>query len=277
VATVQLRKIFCVIDPTTNRQRALERAAWVAGRSRACVHAYLCFPGASAVPADDREEYLAAERRRHELWLEALLAPFRSEGVEFETEIESADDWRSALIDAAQRASADLIIRATYQRSALQRRVLKTTDWTLLREARCPVLLVKTDQPDPARPVLAAVDIKAKDAPHQKLTETVIEYAKAVAAVTGAELHAVNAYQGEMNFVHPPDLAKRLGIERRQAHVGNSAPEDLITEIAGKLGTPLVVIGSLARRGMSGAVVGNTAERILDQIQSDILCIIRQP
>jgi len=276
VAAIQLKNIFCVIDPTTNRQRALERAVSVAAASGGRVHAYLCHMLPSGIPAEDRDELRAAEGSRHEAWLERLVEPHRSKGVEIITEIESTEDWRGALAKAAERAGADIIMRATFRRTALQRRVLKTTDWTLLRAARCPLLLIKTDTVDTLQHVLAAVNLKAKDAPHQQLTETVIEWAKAVATATAAELHAVNAYQGGMNFVHPPDLAKRFGIERRCAHVGDSTPEALITETATELGAPLVVIGSLARKGMSGAIVGNTAERLLDQLQTDVLCIVQQ-
>jgi universal stress protein E len=276
VAAIQLKNIFCVIDPTTNRQRALERAVSVAAASGGRVHAYLCHMLPNGIPADDRDEFRAAERARHEAWLERLVEPHRSKGVDIVIEIESTEDWRSALANAAERAGADIIMRATFRRTALQRRVLKTTDWTLLRAARCPLLLIKTDSVDTLQHVLAAVNLKAKDAPHQQLTETVIEWAKAVAGATAAELHAVNAYQGGMNFVHPPDLAKRFGIERRCAHVADSTPEALITETAMALGAPLVVIGSLARKGMSGAIVGNTAERLLDQLQTDVLCIVQQ-
>jgi len=275
VAEIKVNNIFCVLDPTTNRQAALNRATWIATAYKARIHAYLCHQMPSGIPAADREEFLAAERARYEAWVDRLVEPVRAQNIEVNIEIENADDWRGALVTAAQRADADLIIRTTQRRTALQRRVLKTTDWTLLREARCPVLLIKSDAREPLKHVLAAVNLNAKDAAHRELTDTVIDYAKAVAAATGAELHAANAYQDEVNFVHPPDLAKRFGIERRQTHVANSTPEELIAETVAELGGPLVVIGSLARKGMTGAIVGNTAERMLDQLQTDVLCIVK--
>jgi nucleotide-binding universal stress UspA family protein len=78
------------------------------------------------------------------------------------------------------------------------------------------------------------------------------------------------------NFVHPPDLAKRVGIERSKAHVGEGAPEVQIAATVSELGSPLVVIGSMARKGMSEMVVGNTAERILDQINADIMVVVQR-
>jgi universal stress protein E len=275
VAEIRVNNIFCVLDPTTNRQAALNRATWIATAYQARIHAYLCHQLPSGIPAADRTEFLAAERARYEAWADRLVEPARAQGITVTVELESADDWRDALVVAAARSNADLIVRTTQRRTALQRRVLKTTDWTLLREARCPVLLIKSDARAPLEHVLAAVNLNARDAAHRELTDIVIDYAKAVATATGAELHAANAYQDEVNFVHPPDLAKRLDIERRQTHVANTTPDKLIAETVAALGDPLVVIGSLARKGMTGAIVGNTAERILDQLQTDVLCIVK--
>jgi universal stress protein E len=272
-----LRKILCVIDPTTPEQRALFRAATIAQNSRAVVHAYLCFALPANASYQDVDEMRAAETRRHQLWLDDLVASYRNDDIQVTTEVECQDDWRGALAAAAGRAEADLIVRSSYRRTALQRRMLKTTDWTLLRESRCPVLLVKSGSVRKLDNVVVAVNVAAKDAPHQRLNDTVIAYAQSVAEMTGARLHAVNAFQGSMNFVHPPDLAKRVGVERAQAHVGDLSPEELIAEVVEKVGASLVIIGSLSRRGVSAMVVGNTAERILDNVGADVLTVFAKP
>ncbi len=274
MSVTPLRNIFCVIDPTTNNQRALTRAASVAATSGARIHAYLCCaPGKER--AQDRDEYRAAELRRHELWLAQLVQPHLDAGLNISTEVECQEHWRAAIVSAARRSEADLIVRSSFRRTALQRRMLKTTDWTLLREAHCPVLLVKTERVGALENVLLALNLAATDDAHQQLTDTLIQYGKGVARFTGADLHAVNAYQGSVNFIHPPDLAKRLGIDRSRAHVGDGTPDEQIARVVEKLGAPLVVIGSIARKGVSGLVVGNTAERILDGIPADVLVVMQ--
>lgn len=277
MAAPQLTKIFCVIDPTTPHQRALVRAASVAAGSQATVHAYLCFALPANASYQDADELREAELARHTLWLDKLVEPYLADGIQVTTEVECQNNWRDALAAAATRAEADLVVRSSYRRTALQRRVLKTADWTLLRESRCPVLLVKTGSVAQLDNVLVALNIAAKDEPHQRLNDTVITYSQAVARLSGAKLHAVNAFQGSQNFVHPPDLAKRVGVERAQAHVGDASPEELIARVAEKVGATLVIIGSLSRRGMSGLVVGNTAERILDNVNADVLTVFESP
>ncbi len=270
---IQLRKIFCVIDPTTNTQRALTRAAYIASGTGAAVHAYLCIYSHSDQPSEDREDMRAAELAKHDAWLERIVETVRARGVEVSVEIDWQDDWRAALGPAAARAGADLIVKSSFRRSAPQRRLLKTADWTLMRSAPCPVLLVKSDLPLSQGSVLAAVHLGAEDPEHQALNDAVIAYANSVASAAGVDLHAVNAYAGSDHFVHPPDLARRVGIPRTHAHVGDAEPEELIAQVAREIGAQLVVVGSVARRGIRGAVVGNTAERILDHVDADVVAV----
>lgn len=277
MAAPQLQRIFCIIDPTSNHQRALARSVSIAAESRAAIHAYVAVQIPDDVHHEDPDEFHAAELSRYRLWLDNLTAPYAADGVQITTEAEPVKDWRDALAPAAQRAEADLIVRSTFRRSPLRRQMLKSADWKLLREARCPVLLVKSDRVLALDKVLVAVNLRNEDQAHQQLTDSVIAYAQAVSRFTGGELHAVNAYQGSMNFVHPPDLAKRLDIDRRRAHVGEGSPEAVITQIAEKISAPLVIIGSLSRRGVSGMVVGNTAERILDGVDADVLTVVQAP
>lgn len=276
---IQLRKIFCVIDPTTNNQRALTRAGYIAAGTGAAIHAYVCTYVHSDQPAEDREELRAAEIDRYQAWVERLVAPVRARSIDVTTEVDWQEDWRAALGPAAERVGADLIVKSSYRRSAPQRRLLKTSDWTLLRTAPCPVLLVKSEKPLSEGKVLVAVNLGAEDEVHQRLNDAVIAYGSAVASAAGVDLHAVNAYHGSDHFIHPPDLARRVGIPRANAHVGDAEPEELIAKVAEEIGAQLVVVGSVARRGLSGAVVGNTAERILDHVKADVVTVFvpREP
>lgn len=273
---MDIRKVFCIIDPTTPEQPALARAIGIVRNTGASLHAYICAPGAFNLPAEDREAMREAELARHEAWLEKLIAPYKDKGCVITHEVESSEDWRAALAPAAERAGADLIVKPSYRRSAIQRRFVKTSDWTLLRAAKCPVLFVKAGHMGEFDKILLAVNLAAKDKTHAALNDEVVAYGKAVADLTNAELHVVNAYDGSENFVHPPDVAKKTGTTRDHVHVGDSDPEELIAKVSEKLGSPMVIIGSVARTGMNAAVVGNTAERILDKLATDVLVIVKE-
>ncbi len=272
---MKLDKLFCVIDPTTNHQTTLERATFLARNGSPSIHAFLCFTPPTGTPVADDAAFRAAEQKRHELWLEDLVTPLRDEGCRVTTETVCSNDWREGISTAVAEHHADLTIKAAHRRSPLQRRFLKTSDWVVLRDAKTPVLFVKRPQPGAIKRVLAAVNIAATDAPHQGLTDLVIAEGHDVATTLGAELHVVNAYYDSKNFIHPPDLAKRVGLPRAQCHVGDGAPEAVIAATAEKIAADLVIIGSVGRKGMAAAVVGNTAERILDSVDADILTVFR--
>lgn len=276
-ARLAFKKILCIIDPTTNQQRALDRAAFIARQNGASVHALLCFVPPEGVAAEDADAFVAAEQLRHELWLEELVKPLRVADAKVTTEVQTSSDWRTGLAEAVRRADADLLIKAASTRSALRRRLMKTSDWLVLREARCPVLFAKRSDTAAIENVLAAVNIAATDQAHVKLTEVVLAAGREVAEQLGAELNVVNAYVDSKNFIHPPDLAKRAGVGRQQAHVGDADPEDLIASVCQKIAAGIVIIGSVGRKGMAAAVVGNTAERILDTVAADILVIVGAP
>jgi hypothetical protein len=90
------------------------------------------------------------------------------------------------------------------------------------------------------------------------------------------ELHAVSAYPESDRFIHPPDVAKTLDIDRSQAHVRQGSACDVIPAFANKIKADLVIVGNVARRGLSGLIVGNTSEKILTNIKSDVLVLVRE-
>lgn len=271
---LDIRKVLCVIDPTTADQSVLAPALQAAAGSQASVHLYVCVAPAAATGGKSAQGQ-AAEMARYQAWLEGMAAPIRRDGVAVTTEVECAEDWRSALAPAAQRCGAGLIVKASFRHSALQRRLLQTSDWSLLRAAHCPVLLVKDERKTPVATVVAALNISAQDEAHRQLTDKLINAAHYIAKVTGASLHGANAYKGSLGFVHPPELAAKLGVERNCAHVADTSPEQLLQTVEQTLPNPLIVVGSIARSGVSGLVVGNTAERILDSVSSNVLVIVQ--
>jgi len=265
--------IFVVIDPTTDNQAALGSAARIAlGNEAISLHVY------EAVYSSVSNANAAALERavmgRHRAWVESMVESVRAQGNDVNVEIEWTDKWRDAIGPAAERAGADLIIKTASPHSNTGRRLLKTSDWTLLRNAKCPIYLIKNDVIEPGANVLVALDIRRDNEIHSKLNERVLEYGKAiVAGLPDSRLHAVNAYSGTNNFVYPPDLAQTTGILRTDAHTVEGPPEKVIPEVAAKIDAGVVVIGTAARDGIKAAVIGNTAEKILDAVNNNILIV----
>ncbi len=269
----KIRKIFAVIDPTTDKQTALTRAEWIASQdSSVALHIYeAVYATTDNVDADALQR---AELSRHRAWVESLVAPIRIAGNEVTVEVEWTREWRGAIAPAAERAGADLIVKAASSHSGTGRRLLKTSDWTLLRNSHCPVYLVKNDSIEAGAKILVAVDMRSEDDLHNRLNEQVLEYGHAlVANIPGSSLHAVTAYPNSDNFVYPGDLAEKAGIENSRAHAVEGSPESVIPEVSNQIAANIVIVGTAAREGIKAAVIGNTVEKVIDAVDSDILTV----
>lgn len=270
--TLAFNSILAVIDPTTDTQRALDRALSLSATGGASVHAYLCCY--TDARADDFAALRRAEVARHEMWLEDLATRYRARGKAFSFEVEWSDDWRESIATAAARRACDLIVKSTFRHAPVRRRLLKTSDWMVLRQAHCPVLLVKQERPAPLRCVLAAIDVMADDDAHVQLNDAVIALARQLAASAApCALHAVSACRGHDRHHAAARLAQLAGVESECAHAVIASTQDAIVDCAALLEADLVVIGSVAREGLAAMTDGNTAERTLDKLDSDVLVV----
>jgi universal stress protein E len=136
--------------------------------------------------------------------------------------------------------------------------------------------------------VLAAIAIEDGDNRHDQLNNLVISYARRICRTTGGELHVVAALEGRpdlaslLNILLDEDDEKlsseqminvRFGIEADKIHIDYGPAKPVIVETVEQMEAQLLVIGTVARAGISGAVLGNTCENVLDLLSIDILTV----
>ena len=56
-------------------------------------------------------------------------------------------------------------------------------------------------------------------------------------------------------------------------HVAEGATEELLSSLVKETSADLVMLGSVGRQGLSAALIGNTAEAVLNRIPCDVLVI----
>ena len=76
--------------------------------------------------------------------------------------------------------------------------------------------------------------------------------------------------------MHPPDVARNLEIDRSRAHVRQGKAAEVIPAMANEIDADLVVVGNVGRRGFAGITIGNTSEKILTDIQADVLVLVKE-
>ena len=264
--------ILAVIDPTRNEQWALRKAVSIAkNRENSRVFAFVCTY--SETECDDIAELRLVEIERHTVWLTGLLAAFAEDGVDIVPVVEWNANWREAIATAATDVEASLVVK----RASGRPKSLASSDRELIRTLQSALLLVKHDPAREMRKVLVAVDFNATDDGHVALNDAIVALGRRIRGSSEViELHAVSAYPQSDKFVHPPDVAKRLEIDRSNAHVRHGSAADVIPDMANKIDADLVIVGSVGRRGLAGITVGNTSEKILTDIHADVLVLVRE-
>ncbi|MDZ7645627.1 MAG: universal stress protein [Woeseiaceae bacterium] len=273
------RKIFVILDPTTMNQPSLVMGETIAtdavasGAKDTALYIYACIAESTIRKPTGMDESVARkeEQSRIESWVERLAAHSRSLGINVETEVEIHANWREAITEAVARQSCMLAIKNMTYHSRLTRRVRETSDWRLLRNAGCPLLLVKSYARRQINTVLVAMKYEPGTDAYEAANDRLLETGRTIANNVDAKLHVVAAYQGE----HYPDrqkFADRCGLPRNQVKGAHGKPVDVIAASARELDADLVVIARVSQPG-SDAKVGSTAEQVIDNLYCNTLVL----
>lgn len=240
---------------------------------------------------------LMVEEKRERL--EALAAPIRNDATSVETKVlygkASVEIIREVLRD-----KHDLVLRVAKGKGEDSRGggYFGATGVRLLRECPCAVWLVAPAATPQYHHVLGCVDTFSADKLDAELNDKVYEFASWVSECHRARLSVVHVWsiygeallQGRMQQVElehlkttSHDQVKRLlntflqghGTSDREknVHMIKGDVPKVIPEFVNKNGVDLVVMGTVARSGTTGMIIGNTAERILNSIECSVLAL----
>lgn len=266
-----VRKIFVVVDPTRLVQPALEKAEWIAEANGANLDVYCCTYD-SHLAFDHAAKQVAVENTG--AWLERICAPTKAKGIGVTTRVDWDADWRTRIVEAAEASSADLIVKTSARHSQLARHLMKTSDWSLLRNVASPTLLVNPNHLADNRVVLAAVKLKPNDEVHFTLNERVIRMSHRIAAALEADLHAVTVYRGEEIYFDRQRFADRCGLPRNRVHAVEGVPHRGVAEIATEIGAGVLIVGCASGEAREhGALVADTAQRVIDEVNADVVVV----
>lgn len=266
---MELNKILIVIDPTIDTQPAFERGLDSARDTGAAMHLYAC--------ASEEAGCSTIEEAREKVQpvLDTLARRASEADVAVTTELEWGPDWAAQAVAAARRSGVSMIFKNSIDHSAVQREVRTTSDFTLLRNSPCPVLMVKDFQDWKHRRILAAINPASTEKAHIKLNEQIIDLARELATTYGSDAHFVTAFQDLNHAPEAGKIADTCSAEAAHVHLKKGKAAEVIRDVAAELEVDLIIVGTVARDGIKGRVVGNTCEKLLDQTHSDLLVLNR--
>ncbi len=280
--------LFVIIDPTREEQPALMRAAEIANFAGGRIHAFC------AVYEDDLSLYASRRDAKYKLRHRALdkvdnlINPLVNDRVTIDKEVIWNEHWYQSAVHACARVGADIMIKSTYIHEKILDGFRKRSDYHLLRHNSCPVLLVQSPKPCRYQTVLAAIAIEDGDNRHDELNNFVISHARRICRTRGGELHVVAALEDNLDIARllnmPVDeddeklstaqmISLRFGIEPDNIHIDYGSAQQVIVTMVKQTEAQLLVIGTIARSGVSGAILGNTCEKVLDDLSIDILTV----
>ncbi|WP_431688427.1 universal stress protein [Hahella sp. NBU794] len=299
----EIKKILLVVDPTKERQEVIPRTIRLAKALGAEVELMVAeyqralessYPFDAKALSSAKESCLASRER----WLEAFAEQMRAHGIAVTQHVRWEKPLYKAVVERCRETQAQLIIKATHHHSILQRALFTNTDWHLMRDADAPIWFVREEHRwDGHIQVLAAVDPIETEGSINHLNPRILDIAHEISCRLPAELNVVHAYEPiptgmlvefdaivadyeeyreKVKSKHQKALDRLLeSYVESSTHVffEEGSPEKVLPACVNQHGHDLVVMGAVSRSGVDRIFIGSTAERVLDNLECDVLVI----
>jgi len=233
--------------------------------------------------------------------LERLAQPLRDAGVLVSTQVRRHARADQGILDEAADWKADLLIAGIHEpRPSLGPR-LANVDWQLMRLCPSPLLLTRARGDEPYRTILAAVDPLHGHAEPEGLDHALLRVARYFRDALESELRIANVYPRPDEFeivssievepgvfygtenieaVHKQaviDLADECGVADSDLILRAGKPAETLVQLAAEQEADLIVLGSIQRGDLEAALLGSTAERVIEETACDILLVKLSP
>lgn len=299
---MNIQHMLVVIDPNSeDEQPDLRRAKTLAAHfPGARITLFLCDYNAAldgGILFDTRglEQARESLTHHHSQHLEKLARPLRQQGISVDVQAVWGKRLDRHVLRAVQEHKPDLVLKTTHHRSPLKRLLLTNSDWQLIRHCEVPLWLVKRAD-DELGDICASVDpLHEADKP-AALDLKLIATARSLSESVKGRMHIAHCYNPlprtlafDASIVvdydsYAGDIRKRHGealekladendIAPSSRHLLTGYPEEAIPEFVEKQGINLLVMGAISRSRIDTALLGHTAERLLDDCPCDVLII----
>ena len=225
---------------------------------------------------------------------ESVLQEALEQAGVLEGEVESAAVWNprtwEGVIHAAEACDAGLILKRVEAREGTFNLGV-SDDWNLLRHSRVPVLVSAGKDWKETPDIAVAVDVY--DAEHGSLNVRILEEAVSLCDAVGGRLHLLSVFPSLSVLMEATpgttrsirDEIEREATELLKEFVAASTAEDCSVHVLeGETGDQiagfcaethidLLVVGTKARSGIAGLMLGNTSEQILSKVEVDVMTV----
>jgi len=297
--------ILLVVDAGTDHSAALKCAVGLAKNNQASltlVDIVESIPAElqiaiTAVTPNELCDIAVAEKRKE---LRQIISTISYEEIAVEEDVLVGKPFIE-IIRQVLGNGHDLVIKCAEGALSARGILFGSADMHLMRKCPCPVWIIKPTEHQRYRRILAAVDQDPEDAVKDVLNRQILEMATSLALSESSELHIVHAWrllseihygragvsEAEVDAIVAEEASARKRWLRNlvntygvtvdflspQLHVIKGNAKHIIAAKARELDVDLVVMGTVARTGIAGFFMGNTAEAILTQLDCSVLTV----
>jgi nucleotide-binding universal stress UspA family protein len=278
--------LLCATDLLPKSEAALRRSGMLAEELGACLSLlHVVAPAESARMLDQNVQRVSAQlksRAKPPLWVDS---PAPSVGVRIGRPV-------PRLIEVAKELGADLVILGTHRKRPLRDALDGTIAERLLRELKCPVLIVHRMPPGAYRNILLALDGSKASAAAVRAVESLVLKPGVRASVVhayrspsegmsrsaGVDVRAVakssDAWRHDVRTALR-SLLKEVSTDaaRYKLILKNASTTSAIHTVVSRLNPDLLVLGTRGRGRLRRALLGSVAKRILATTGADVLIV----
>ncbi len=296
------QKILFVSQAVTHDIGALKEALAIARNNQAGLSALIVCPEFPAAQARYRERYEASLVQHLEASIQAARAAtgIGAAEVPIPIHVDSGSTPAVRIIRHVQRDGTDLLIKEAEHDDA--ERGFKAVDMELLRKCPCPVWLSRPgfDRTNGVN-VAVAIDPQGADRQAQDLSVHLLGLARSVSDQLGGELHIVSCWdfpfeeylrgnvcikmtnEEILDTVLKTQRAHHAALKRAmqksaiggqlQVHHIRGQPDQALLQFIADCHIDLLLMGTVARTGIPGFVIGNTAENVFRKLDCALLAV----
>jgi len=296
----RFQNILVVVDTRMENPPIIQRAISLAKRTGASVKLVDVvpdFPLPVRLLLKDHEEVFDLIKKEKLEKLDQHVKDIRAEGLQVEGKVLSGTA-SVAIIREVMSCQHDLVMRTVKGFDSRRPGFFGNTAFRLLRKCPCAVWLVEPQAKVCFKHILGCVDISMNDPRDDELNRIIYRLTDSLGQYENAKVslvHAWSIWNEKMirSRIGPEALEKirtktktkrseaffkfldeqKGGITAEDIHLLAGGPHLVIPEFAVRNNVDLVVMGTVARSGLQGMIMGNTAELILNHLQCSVLAL----
>jgi nucleotide-binding universal stress UspA family protein len=232
--------------------------------------------------------------------LEQIIAPIQQLGIQVSSKVLRGTRFVE-IIREVLRNGHDLVMIAAEDYRGVKNLLFGSTTMHLMRKCPCPVWVMKPDRPKQLNRILAAVDPDPLDEERNALNKKIMALATSLALRERCELLVIHTWtfpwESRLRSISPKlppekidqwiegaqnrhkrslvDLLQHYELEnlKHQVYFLKGEAGNLIPKLVKLREVELIVMGTVCRTGVAGLLIGNTAERILRQVDCSVLTV----